>query len=202
MIHASRLLGRAIDALDGSIGSVHDISFDEQTWKIRYLVVDTGKWLPGRKVLVVPAAIVTPWHEEGAIPLNLSQEQIRSSPEIDPDEPISRQTEELLHSHYAWTRYWDPTIEANDVKLASANEIGGYHVHGTDGDVGHVQDLLIDDDCSRTLFLVVETKGLLFGKTVLAGPSMIDRVDWANSTVHATTTRAALKHAQEYDPAA
>ena len=71
-----------------------------------------------------------------------------------------------------------------------------------DGDVGHVQDLLLDDDLSRILFLVVEVKGWLFGKKVLAGPSLISRVDWATSTVHVRANRQALKSAQEYDPAA
>jgi len=75
-------------------------------------------------------------------------------------------------------------------------------VQATDGEVGHVDDLLLDDDCSRILFLAIETKGWLFGKKVLAGPSLIERVDWANSTVYVSTTRAALKSGQEYNPAA
>ena len=78
MIQASRLLGKVIDALDGPIGSVDDVYFDEQTWKTRYLVIDTGKWLPGRKVLVVPEAMGEPWHDLRAIPLKLSREQIQS----------------------------------------------------------------------------------------------------------------------------
>ena len=60
MNNASLLIGKTIDALDGKIGSVHDVYFDDQTWSLRYLVVDIGKWLPGRKVLVVPEAIVKP----------------------------------------------------------------------------------------------------------------------------------------------
>jgi sporulation protein YlmC with PRC-barrel domain len=227
MIQASRLLGKVIDALDGPIGSVDDVYFDEQSWKTRYLVIDTGKWLPGRKVLVVPEAIGEPWHDLRAIPLKLSREQIESSPEIDTAKPISRVAEDLLHRHYQWIPYWDLTtvpfppappsqvssqetrheaeVEAEAItqeRLCSANEIGGYNVHATDGDVGRVDDLLLDDDCSRVLFLAIETKGWLFGKTVLVGPSLVQRVDWANSTVYVSTTRAALKSAQEYNPAA
>ena len=86
-----------------------------------------------------------------------------------------------------------------DVRLRSANELGGYHVKARDGEVGHVEDLLLDDDFSRILFLVIEVKGWLFGKKVLAGPSLISRVDWATSTVHVNGNRQALKSAQEYN---
>jgi sporulation protein YlmC with PRC-barrel domain len=225
MNNASLLIGKTINALDGEIGSVHDWHFDDQTWSIRYLVVDTGKWLPGRKVLVAPEAIVKPWHHQPAIGVKLTREQIRSSPDIDTAMPVSRVAEELLHRHYQWTPYWDSTIvpippmpppapaltveedrqEAGkmaDVRLRSANELGGYHVKAGDGEVGHVEDLLLDDDLSRILFLVVEVKGWLFGKKVLAGPSLISRVDWATSTVHVDANCQALKSAQEYNPAA
>jgi uncharacterized protein YrrD len=229
MNNASRLIGKTIDAVKGEIGSVHDLYFDDQTWSVRYLVVDTGKWLPGRKVLVAPEAIVKPWHHQAAIAVKLTTEQIRSSPDMDIAIPVSRAVEELLYRHYQWTPYWDSTIgpippmpppppaltveedrqEAGqmaeslvDVRLRSANELGGYHVNARDGEVGYVEDLLLDDDLSRILFLVVEVKGWLFGKKVLAGPSLISRVDWATSTVHVDANRQALKSAQEYNPAA
>jgi uncharacterized protein YrrD len=227
MNNASLLIGKTIDALDGKIGSVHDLYFDDQTWRVRYLVVDTGKWLPGRKVLVVPETIVKPWHHQPAIAVNLTTEQIRSSPDIDTAMPVSRVAEELLHGHYQWTPYWDSTIvpispmpppppaltveedreEAGktaeslvDVRLRSANDLGGYHVKAGDGEVGHVEDLLLDDDLYRILFLVLEVNGWLFGKKVLTGPSLISRVDWATSTVHVDANRQALKNAQEYNP--
>jgi len=89
-----------------------------------------------------------------------------------------------------------------DVRLRSADQLGGYHVKARDGEVGHVEDLLLDDDVSRILFLVVEVKEWLFGKKVLAGQSLILRVDWATSTVHVKANRQGLKSAQEYNPAA
>src|SRR5947209_1690291 len=108
--NASQLIGKTIDALDGEIGSVHDLYFDEQTWSLRYLVVDTGRWLPGRKVLVALESIVKPWHHQPEIAVELTTEQIRSSPDIDTARPVSRVAEELLHRHYQWTPYWDSTI--------------------------------------------------------------------------------------------
>ena len=228
MNNASLLIGKTIDTLDGEIGSVHDLYFDDQTWSVRYLAIDTGKWLPGRKVLIAPEAIVKPWHHQPAISVKLTTEQLRSSPDIDTAIPVSRVAEELLHQHYQWTPYWDSTIvsippmppsplalsveedreEAGktaeslvDARLRSADELAGYHVNARDGEVGHVDDLLLDDDVSRILFLVVEVKGWLFGKKVLAGSSLISRVDWATSTVHVDANRQALQNAQEYKPA-
>jgi hypothetical protein len=178
-------------------------------------------------VLVAPEAIVKPWHHQPAIGVKLTTEQIRSSPDIDTAMPISRVAEELLHRHYRWTA-WESTIvpivpmpppplaltvEENrqeagktaesqvDVRLRSANELGGYHVKAGDGEVGQVEDLLLDDDLSSILFLVVEVKGWLVGKKVLAGPSLISRVDWATSTIHVDANPQALKSAQEYTPA-
>ena len=229
MNNASLLIGKTIDASDGEIGSVDDLYFDDQSWRVRYLVVDTGRWLSGRKVLVTPESVVKPWHHEPTIAVKPTREQIRSSPDIDTAKPISRVAEELLHGHYQWTPYWDPTVapippmlppppaltveedrqEAGttaeslaEVRLRSANELAGYHVKARDGEVGKVTDLLIDDDLGHVLFLVVEVKGWLFGKRVLVGPSLISGVDWATSSVLVTAHRQALKNAQEYNPAA
>jgi uncharacterized protein YrrD len=224
MNNAGQLIGKTIDALDGEIGTVDDLFFDDQTWSIRYFVVETGKWLDGRRVLVAPESIVKPWHHQPAVSVKLTKEQIQSSPDIDMGMPVSRAAEELLHRHYQWTPYWDPTIlpaappalplmedhhEAGttadalvDGRLRSANQLGGYQVKAGDDAVGHVEDLLLDDDLSRILFLVIEVKGWLFGKRVLAGPSLISRVDWPASVVHVSGNRQALKNAQEYDPAA
>ena len=172
MNNASLVIGKAIGAADGEIGSVDDLYFDDQTWSVRYLVVDTGKWLPGRRVVLTPESIVKPWHHEAAVKVRLTKEQIEATPDVDP------------------------------AGLRSANELAGYHVNGRDGEVGHVQDLLLDDELARVLFLVVEVKSWLFGKKVLAGPSMITNVDPGTSTVHLNANRQALKSAQEYDPAA
>src|SRR4051812_48379142 len=185
MNNASKVIGKTIVALDADIGSVHDLYFDDQTLSVRYLIVDTGNWLPGRKVLVAPEAIVKPWHHQVAIAVKLTTEQIRSSPEVDTTMPVSRVAEELLHRHYEWTPYWASTMvplppmppppaltveedrqEAGkkaesgvDLRLRSVNELGGYRVEASDGMVGHVEDLLLDDDLSRILFLAVEVKG-------------------------------------------
>jgi hypothetical protein len=194
---------------------------------VRYLVIDTSKWLPGRKVLVPPEAIVTPWHHQPAVAVELTTERIRSSPDIDTVLPVSRLRKELLHRHLQWTPYWDPTIVPippmpppdpalaveEDRQAAGRRGVSGRRYapkckragwlsrQGEDGEVGHVKDLLLDDDLRRILFLVGEVKGSLSGKKMLVGPSVITRVDWATSTVHVNANRQGLKNAQEYNPA-
>jgi len=102
----TKLRGHRLHATDGGIGSVTDVYFDDATWDVRYLVVDVGTWLVGRKVLLVPKVLGSPLGEKESILVNLSKEQIRHSPDIDTDNPVSRQHEAALYSHYGWSTYW------------------------------------------------------------------------------------------------
>jgi sporulation protein YlmC with PRC-barrel domain len=106
------LMGFTIGATDGEIGKVKDFYFDDVTWTIRYLVVETGSWLSNRKVLISPEALLQcDWTNE-TFPVNLTKEQIKKSPDIDTDQPVSRQQEMELYSHYSWTNYWGSSIWA------------------------------------------------------------------------------------------
>jgi sporulation protein YlmC with PRC-barrel domain len=94
------LIGYSIEATDGKIGTVKDFYFDDETWTIRYLVVETGNWLSGRKVLISPVALIKKNWSNGLIPVNLTKEQIQNSPDIDTDKPVSRQQEAMLNQHH------------------------------------------------------------------------------------------------------
>jgi len=87
------LTGYLMGASDGEIGKVIDFYFDDKTWAIRYLIVETGDWLSGRKVLISPQALLSTNWENGSFPINLTKEQIENSPNIDTDMPVSRQQE-------------------------------------------------------------------------------------------------------------
>lgn len=105
------LKGYSIRATDGEIGSIADFYFDDGVWLVRYVVVDTGKWLPGRQVLLSPVSAGTPDWEEKSIPVHLTRNQVEDSPDIETDQPISRQIERQLSSHYGWPVYWgDPFL--------------------------------------------------------------------------------------------
>ena len=100
------LLGYTVLAEDGDMGKVRDFCFHDDTWIIRYLVVDTGHWLPGRRVLVTPGALGKPNWEGLNFPVALTREQVEKSPDIDTDKPVSRQQEVALFKHYGWPFYW------------------------------------------------------------------------------------------------
>lgn len=105
---AHQLFGFAIEATDGEIGHVNDFYFDDERWQIRYLVVDTGPWIFGRKVLLTPSVLGQPRWEEKRLPVQLTKAQVENSPETDFDKPVSRQHEIDIHTHYGWSPYWLP----------------------------------------------------------------------------------------------
>lgn len=96
----------AIQATDGVIGHVKDFYFDDEEWVIRYLIVETGTWLSSRKVLISPIAIGHPNWAQKVLPVTLTKEQIKNSPDIDTDEPVSRQHEMRYFGYYGYSCYW------------------------------------------------------------------------------------------------
>ena len=107
LIEAKELHGLTIHALDGEIGSVDEILFDDEHWTVRYLIVDTGGWIFGRKVLISPLSFGTVGWEQHTLHVNLTREQIEKSPGVETDQPVSRQWERNYYNHYAWPYYWD-----------------------------------------------------------------------------------------------
>jgi uncharacterized protein YrrD len=100
------LIGYTMGATDGEIGKVKEFYFDDQSWTIRYLIVETGSWLNGRKVLISPQALLTPDWENKVFPINLTKEKIKNSPFVDSEQPVSRQHEIEMYEYYPWTSYW------------------------------------------------------------------------------------------------
>ena len=103
---AHTLKGYQLDALDGDIGRVKEFYFDDRFWTIRYLVANTGAWLIGRQVLIAPYALEAINVPEQTIVTNLTKEQIKDSPALDSDKPVSRQFEESYYGYYGWPAYW------------------------------------------------------------------------------------------------
>ncbi|MEO6986003.1 MAG: PRC-barrel domain-containing protein [Paralcaligenes sp.] len=96
----------AIHATDGVIGHVKDFYFDDEAWVIRYLVVDTGSWLSSRKVLISPISIGDPDWVKKVLPVSITKEQVKNSPPIDTDKPVSRQHEIRYLGYYGYPSYW------------------------------------------------------------------------------------------------
>jgi uncharacterized protein YrrD len=227
--NVKNLAGFSMGATDGEFGKVDEFYFDDETWTIRYLIVKTGGWLFGRKVLISPTALKEPDWENKIFPVNLTKEQIKNSPDIDTERTVSRQQEIELYSHYGWpyygpvgvgfyggmgfsgmaesrTPFEERILAASDQKepvdphLRSTNEVTGYGIHATNGKIGDVEDFIIDDQSWNVHFLVVDTGHWFPGKKVLISPKWINKVKWEDSSVYVDITVNAVKNSPEYDP--
>jgi hypothetical protein len=96
----------AVAATAGDIGSVDAFYFDDEQWAIRYVVVDTGKWLPRRRVLISPISIARAEWGERRLVLSLTRDQVRNAPDIDSHKPVSRQHEAAYFNYYGYPYYW------------------------------------------------------------------------------------------------
>lgn len=215
------LAGYKLHSLDGEIGKVKEFFFDDQHWAIRYLVADTGNWLTGRHVLISPYALASVNQQEKYIAINLTKKQIENSPSLNTDKPVSRQFEESYYGYYGWPMYWEgpfmwgnyPSVardqigydavpntgsKATDSHLRSTHDVSGYHLHASDGEIGHVDDFIIDDVAWAVRYLVIDTKNWWPGKKVLISPQWIERVSWEESTVFVNLTRENIKNSPEY----
>jgi hypothetical protein len=206
------LNGFKIRATDGEIGRVDDFYFDDYLWIIRYLVADTGSWLLGRLVLLPTASLGYPKWEQRAFPVTLGKEQIENSPPIDADQPVSRQMEGEIHGYYGWPPYWsvsaysaareagEPRRREGDPHLRSTNQVFGYHIQATDGEIGHIEDFIVQDETWTIRYMVVDTRNWLPGKRVLVSPMWATKLDWVEKKVHLDLRREVIEESPEFDP--
>lgn len=216
------LIGYSIEARDGEIGEAEDFYFDDETWTIRYLVVKTGSWLSGRKVLISTVALTKTSELSGLIPINLTKDQIQNSPDIDTDKPVSRQQEAMLNQHHFWKNYWgsgsyggemgianarpikikaidrDP---AEDIHLRSIIQVGGYAIHASDGEIGHVADFIIDDQTWQLLAIVVDTHNWIGGKKVIIEVSHIISISFIDWKVYIDIPSEAINDSKLFEEA-
>ena len=106
---AAIVTGYHIEATYGDVGHVEDFIIDDETWEIRYMVVDTRNWLPGKKVLIAPRWIDRVSWNDSKVYVSLSREAIKNAPEYHPD-TLNREYEEKLHDHYDRPKYWDSPV--------------------------------------------------------------------------------------------
>ena len=121
----SELEKYTIGAADGAIGSVKDCYFDDEAWVIRYLVVATGAWLVGREVLISPFSVGDPDENARVLPVSLTKDQVRHSPNIDSEKPVSRQHEIGYSAYYGYPNYWGGAGFWGEVAYPRAVMTGG-----------------------------------------------------------------------------
>ena len=175
-----------------------------------------------------PGRVALPAHRPAPRGRLAAPAQVEESPAIDTDRPVSRQNEIAYYSHYGYPYYWsgpylwgaypypvpppdratsleneqhwDWAGESGDPHLRSSAAVIGYYIAATDGDIGHVEDFLVDDATWAIRYMVVDTGNWWSGKTVLVSPQWIARVDWNESKVHVDLTREQIKNSPAFDP--
>jgi len=218
--NVNNLIGNRMEGTDGEMGKVEEFYFDDQAWIIVYLVVKTGNWLSGREVLISPYALIMGMDRPGIFPVNLTKEQIKNSPDIDTNLPVSRQQEIALHQYYPWQSYWGtgfyeggiwgivtpPAVDplpvkppVGDLHLRSTHAITGYHIETTDGKLGHLRDFIIDDETWHIEYLVIEMHSWPAGKKVLIARKHIKEIQWAASKILVDVTSKVLENTRTYD---
>lgn len=218
-LKAKDLRGLKLRATDGDIGKVEEFLFDDRFWTVRYLVADTGGWLSTRQVLISPYALGSVDGLGGTISVDLTKSQVEGSPPLDTDKPVSRQFEESYSWYYGWPQYWGGTLawgafahverarehwdkvgkdEHWDVHLRSTNGMDGYGVHAKDGNIGHVEDFIIDEKTWTIRYLVVGTRNWWPSKKVVIPPQWIDSISWADSKVVLDLTQDAVRNSPEF----
>lgn len=188
------------------------------------MVVETGGWFSSKKVLISPESFLSPDWESKTFSVNLTQDKIKNSPDIDTDKPVSFQHEELIRGYYSWPGYyasgmngprglgmWGQMIEKkrsentsdnykyDQLHLRSTHEVTGYDIHATDGDIGKVEDFILDDTTWKIDFMLVDTSNWFIGKKVLLSPDKIKQIDWETGAVIINATIAEIESYPDYN---
>ncbi|HET9236644.1 MAG TPA: PRC-barrel domain-containing protein [Oligoflexus sp.] len=241
LYRADGLKGSEIRTRDGASGSIEDLYFDDVSWTVRYLVVDTGSWFSGKRVLISPQAMRGVEREGGPLTLDLTEQQIKDSPAWDSETTVSRYHEERLSQYYGWAPYWvtpagvypwagiytyppfpagTPEVQerisgaqgsyandlrpgsvdrSQDIHLRSFKEVKGYGLRATDGDIGELDDLLIDASSWRITHLVADSRKWWPGGQVLVDRGMVEDISWSEHKIVVGMTKDEVKQAPAYD---
>jgi hypothetical protein len=240
MLHTiNDLKNLAIHASDGDIGLTKDFYFDDKQWAIRYLVVETGSWLFSKRILLSPISIKELNQENKTLTVSISRSQVKNSPDIDSEKPVSRQYEVDYMGYYGYPHYWGNTglwgsypspymmapgyysvapqpddFDAPDMfadvnaalsrdkdhHLRSSDAVTGYHLDAIDGELGHLQGMLIDIDTWAIRYLIINTSNWWLGHLVLIAPKWIKEVSWPTSKIYVDMTQQQVKDAPTFDP--
>lgn len=225
MMHlAHKVTGATVKGTDGEIGTLEDFYFEEDRWTIRYLLVDTGNWFSGKRVLISPMSVRDGWGRTG-VQLGLTKDQVWNSPEIKDGEPLSPVGESQLIAYYGYPDYWGAasiwgnfdspaalvdapppqtkpagkTIDPEARHLRSIKTSMGYHLHARNGEIGHVDDFLIGEESWRIRYLLVDTSNWIGGRSVIVSPETVEGIDKDKGQLFVAVDREAIKKAPEID---
>jgi hypothetical protein len=202
MLHSlDDVAGVCVLATDGEIGKVSNFLFDDQTWKLRYFVVDVGTWLTRKAVLISVSAVERPDWKGKTFHADLTKEQVRHSPDVDSSQPVSRQEEIAMNKYFGWPAFWGggaygelpaPAVPPGrdyvahtreNPHLRSADKVVGYRVWAEDGEVGRLEHFIVDEASWHIGYLDVKTGDWLHKRSMLLPTSWVRSISWADHRV-------------------
>jgi hypothetical protein len=206
MLHdLETLTGSSIVATDGEMGNVRNFLFDDQSWTIHFLVIDVGSWLSWRAAVLAIAAVERPDWVNKTFHVHLTKEQVRNSPDVDTEKPVSRQQEIAMKEYLGLPDFWAdswfgrwssipagreyPVRTKGDSHLQSAWDLAGYEVWATDGEIGVLEGFIMDDASWHLGYLTVKAGDWLHSRSVLVSTRLVKSISWANHRVNLHQSR-------------
>jgi len=216
--------GYKIIGSDGSEGNLNDFLFDDESWIIRY--IEAGFREIERPRILIPRSSlrIVDWQQK-TIELSFDKGKIESSPSLDRHATVSREYEKKLIQHYKVDPYWPytylpptdtqmhfpprplhiPDKEVHkadlDSSLRSFREVRGYRIKGTDGKIGQVEDIIVDDEDWQIIYLIIDTsRWLPWSKSIILSINWVKSISFMNSEMYVRLTADQIKHAPEFDP--
>jgi hypothetical protein len=221
LLHSVKeLSGYTIEARDGHIGSPYEFCFDDQTWYLRYAVVDTGDWLLGHKIMISLDQFDPPEPAERTLAVKHTLQEVQDSPSIETNKPVYLQRKSGVYDYLGWSsgmhmsgtwlispiagQLLDEAEQGRarergeyDPHLRSTREVFGYHIDATDGELGHIEDFIVDDQTWRIGYIVIDTHNWLPGKKVIVAPMWIVKVRWIEKKVYVALQRQTIENSPE-----
>lgn len=223
MVTTKELIGIKVLARDGDMGEIEDVLFDEGSWQIRYLVINTGSWLSKRAVLVAPQSLAA--RGEDLASVNLSREDIRHSLPAGGAQTLSGTPDRLPDTYSIPIVWWgepypagwgsyamgipvsaddgatvDTGDEITEASLRSFNEVKGYGVRTPDDEFGHVENLLVDPSQWVVRALDIDTRSFLPSDHVFLSPEHVDGIDWDERVFRVRLTKKEVLQAPTIAP--
>ncbi len=200
------LNGSSVTATDGKIGAVRDFLFDDESWTVRYLVVDVGNLLKRRDVVLATAAVQQLDWTSRTLRVNFTREQVRHSPDVDTEQPVSRQQEIAMRDYFGWFAYWVdeqvygalrsmpvgvqyPTRRKADSHLRSAWYLRGYTVSSGRSEIGHLESYIMDEASWHVGYLDVKAGDWLQSRSLLVPTDCVESISWPHHRISLSPSR-------------
>lgn len=189
-----KILGFAVHAADGEIGKIIDFYFDDHTWEVLYVIVEMGNWLTKKDSLICrellgPSGL-------SSIAADSTVNQIENSPQFDDLNTLSIEQELKLHNYYN-VPHKRNTAEAI---LHKVSDFIDFRVLTNEGEIGHIDDIFIDDENWDMRLIVLETGTWFSEKKILIIPSLVQSIDWDLLKVELAISKEIVMKAPPFDP--